>query len=349
MSESPPHKAIRRSRTHQSPQDTLQRDNGQDDQMGSIDAGIELAETISLSDSIRGHVEEAGLRYHAYHAGKYPYPNDDIEQLRDDLVHHVVETLCGSLYFAPVEETLHSSNARVLDIGTGTGAWCLNMADMFPDATFVGMDLSPIQPDTVPLNVHFIIDDFEHEDGWADDPETYDYIHARRIMTTVYDVPALLKQAIDHLKPGGWIELQEFSAAIECDDDSYTEETPYRVRDFMQLLSQGLAVIGTDLQASNALQQHLATAGFVNIRRERFKVPIGSWPQDSLQASCGEMYRESLHDGLVGMARKPLMALNWTMLQTEMLLVEVRQHLNDPRYHVYMPFNIIYAQKPYSQ
>ncbi|KAL1897757.1 hypothetical protein Cpir12675_002257 [Ceratocystis pirilliformis] len=360
MSESPPHKAMRRSRTHQSPQDSLQRDgysnssnrnnndDDEDQQMDNIAATMDLAETISLTESIRGHVEEAGLRYHAYHAGKYPFPNDVVEQDRDDLIHHVLETICGSVYFAPVENMLRNDGGRALDIGTGTGAWCLAMADLFPQATFVGSDLSPIQPETVPPNVQFVIDDFEHEEGWADDPETYDYIHARRVLITVYDVATLMKHAFDHLKPGGWIELQEFTNTIECDDSSYTEETTYRVRDFMQLLGQGLAAIGTDIHASNNIEQHLTAAGFTNITRHQFKVPVGRWPKDDVKSSCGEMHRESMHEGLVGLARKPLRALNWTNLQTEMLLVEVRQHLNDSSFHVYMVFNIICAQKPYA-
>lgn len=35
---------------------------------------------------------------------------------------------------------------RVLDLGTGTGIWAIDFADMHPEARVFGVDLSPIQP-----------------------------------------------------------------------------------------------------------------------------------------------------------------------------------------------------------
>lgn len=52
-----------------------------------------------------------------------------------------------SIYEAPLEDP-----EQILDIGTGTGIWAIEMADMFPNAEVIGTDLSPIQPDWVPSN-----------------------------------------------------------------------------------------------------------------------------------------------------------------------------------------------------
>lgn len=43
------------------------------------------------------------------------------------------------------------------------------MGDEFPDAEVEATDLSPIQPSSVPVNVHFFIDDAT-EDDWAVPP-----------------------------------------------------------------------------------------------------------------------------------------------------------------------------------
>ena len=51
-------------------------------------------DTRSLTDSIRQHIVDGGLRYHAYHAGKYCFPNDETEQYRDDLKHNLTVYLC---------------------------------------------------------------------------------------------------------------------------------------------------------------------------------------------------------------------------------------------------------------
>lgn len=40
------------------------------------------------------------------------------------------------LFYAPVEDPQH-----ILDIGTGTGIWAIEVADKFPHSNVVGLDL----------------------------------------------------------------------------------------------------------------------------------------------------------------------------------------------------------------
>lgn len=49
------------------------------------------------------------------------------------------------------------------------------------------MDLSPIQPDWVPENAMFVVDDIEHEAGWTYGDETFDYIHIRHTVHSIQD------------------------------------------------------------------------------------------------------------------------------------------------------------------
>jgi methylase of polypeptide subunit release factors len=59
-------------------------------------------------------------------------------------MHHIYNMLLGGkLYLAPLEE---DKIQRILDIGTGTGIWAIEMAEQFPQAAVIGTDLSPIQP-----------------------------------------------------------------------------------------------------------------------------------------------------------------------------------------------------------
>lgn len=75
-------------------------------------------DTRSLTDSIRQHIVDGGLRYHAYHAGQYAFPNDETEQYRDDLKHHLTVYLCDGQYFqAPVHRMLERGGGHVLDLG----------------------------------------------------------------------------------------------------------------------------------------------------------------------------------------------------------------------------------------
>lgn len=102
-----------------------------------------LSLTTSLSSSIIDYVYENGRRYHRYREGEYLFPNDEDEQDRLDMVHHIFRLMLGgSLYKAPIS----NFPQRVLDIGTGTGIYAIEIADEFPSADVLGIDLSPIQP-----------------------------------------------------------------------------------------------------------------------------------------------------------------------------------------------------------
>lgn len=99
--------------------------------------------TTSLSSSIIDYVYENGRRYHRFREGEYLFPNDEDEQDRLDMVHHIFRLMLGgSLYKAPIS----NFPQRVLDIGTGTGIYAIEIADEFPSADILGIDLSPIQP-----------------------------------------------------------------------------------------------------------------------------------------------------------------------------------------------------------
>ena len=71
----------------------------------------------SMTSSIKAHVFEGGLRYHAFHAGQYAFPNDEVEQNRDDMKHTMCLLLCqGAHFYAPVGNVLEAGG-EVLDLG----------------------------------------------------------------------------------------------------------------------------------------------------------------------------------------------------------------------------------------
>lgn len=69
-------------------------------------------------------------------------PNDESELDRLDLSHQMFKITMGDkLYLAPIGKP-----GKILDIGTGTGIWAIEMGDDFPDSEILGTDLSPTQP-----------------------------------------------------------------------------------------------------------------------------------------------------------------------------------------------------------
>ena len=184
-----------------------------------------ILSTASVSTSIFAYEKEHGRTYHAEHlAGyKYAWPNDEEEQERLDVQYHGYRLTIGNkIFHAPLE---HPTN--VLDIGTGTGIWCIDVADAYPGANVIGVDISPIQPKWVPTNCEFQIFDLEQSWTWGDNH--FDLIHTR-IMNGVAlrSWPKFYEQAFQKLKPGGWVENQEFDLGVTSDDNTIPPDSHFQ-------------------------------------------------------------------------------------------------------------------------
>lgn len=107
---------------------------------------------------------------------------------------HAMHThlLGDRLFWAPIDPEA----AQVLDLGTGSGIWAIEYADMFPGSSVTGTDLSAIQPEWVPPNCSFEIDDAEAE--WTWDEATFDYIHNRNFVCAIRDWPKLIRQCFQY-------------------------------------------------------------------------------------------------------------------------------------------------------
>jgi SAM-dependent methyltransferase len=193
--------------------------------------------------------------------------------------------------------------------------------------------------------VHFFVDDFE--ESWLDPPRTYDFIHIRHTIHSIRDLPSLLRRARRHLKPGGYLEVQELHYSPLCDDDSVTDAIPYAFRDFMNFLDDGLRALGSELNAITSVPDEMAAAGFERVQAVHHKCPIGVWPRDKRMRLCGLFLRTAIMDGLRGLSKRPFgTGLGWTQLQIEMFLVEVRKAVMDGRYHTYFPLHVVYGRRP---
>ncbi|KAL3422653.1 methyltransferase [Phlyctema vagabunda] len=313
-------------------------DDGSSDQ--GYDSDSQMSASTSLSSSVRDYLYENGRRYHAFREGTYNFPNDDTEQEREDLKHAMMSHLLnGRLHYAPIGPTPQN----ILDIGTGTGIWAIEMGDLYPTATVTGVDLSPIQPEWVPPNVKFMVDDVESE--WLRPADFFDYVHSRHTVMGIRDWPKLMRSVLHHLKPGGWYEMQEIHHVPYCHDGTMPMDHP--VNEYWHYIVEALSALGVNFNATLLLEGIMREAGFVNVHVRIFHVPIGVWPRNTVLKRVGLYWRTVLLDGAEPIALGPLSrGLGWSKEQIDVWLIKVRKAYMDTWCHSHMPLFIICGQKP---
>jgi trans-aconitate methyltransferase len=170
--------------------------------------------------SLQEGISQNGRRYHSYGSTKYWGPDDEAAQDIQDLSHTVWSmSLEDHLFFAPMEHP-----KAVLDIGTGTGIWVIDVADQYPEAFVTGIDLSAIQPLWIPRNCDFEVDDFNEQLCDWTKPLSFDLIHARELHGTVPDWTAMYRKVYDKLEPGGWFDQAEPSILFLSDLAKFEDE-----------------------------------------------------------------------------------------------------------------------------
>ncbi|KAN0122805.1 S-adenosyl-L-methionine-dependent methyltransferase [Hyaloscypha variabilis] len=302
--------------------------------------GSDAASSLSVTSNVWRFDKENGRTYHGYRPGVYYYPNDPTEAERLEYQHCVIDfALDGLLHYAPLT-TLHN----VLDIGTGTGDWAIQMGDAHPNAIIEGTDLSPIQPTDVPENVKFLIDDAEQED-WAVPEDYYDYIHTRFMMGCFQDFPGIIKQGFKHTKPGGWMESQDLMHPPFCDDGTMPDDWPFK--EWSETMNTASKQANRPLTVAHKLKRWYIEAGFEDVHEIVIKLPINSWPRHKHPKTLGKYWAENLLAGLQGFTLGLFSReLNWSKTEIEVYLVNIRKSLTDHKVHAYHKYYIVYGRKP---
>ncbi|KAL1991149.1 hypothetical protein VTN49DRAFT_5653 [Thermomyces lanuginosus] len=303
--------------------------------------GDELSSySTSLTSSVLDYRHENGRRYHKYRDGSYLLPNDEAENDRLDMLHELcLEVLHRKLYLAPIGKP-----QRVIDLATGTGLWAIDFADSHPQAEVIGCDLSPIQPTLVPPNVKFLVDDIESE--WAYERDPFDFIHARYLAFSIKDFGKLIKQCYRSVKPGGWVEFQDWDGYPYSEDGSLDDTGFQRYYDEA---NNAFEKAGYEVRPGPKLEEWFQDAGFVNIHVEKFQIPHGVWPKDKHLKKVGTWFQAQSEAGLEAGALAALTRYEqWTKEEVILLASQARADGRKRNVHALFDFYIVYGQRPES-
>ncbi|KAH6971086.1 S-adenosyl-L-methionine-dependent methyltransferase [Ilyonectria robusta] len=304
-------------------------------------AGSDLT---SLKSSILRYRQENGRTYHAYKDGAYVLPNDEVENERLDLQHHLfLLTFDEKLHAAPLTKPLR----RAFDAGCGTGIWAIEFADEHPECEVIGVDLSPIQPNAIPPNVAFYVDDLE--EPW-DYSTKFDFVFARFLTGSIRDWPKFFRQSFESLNLGGTIELIDIVYPIQSDDDTLSEDSP--LYKWSKLLLSAFTSIGSPLDSALKYKEQLEEAGFVDVTVVKRKWPLNKWPKDPKHKQIGIWAHENTMDALAALSLAVFTreigqgGLGWSNEELEVFLTGVRKDLKNMAIHSYWPIWSVYATKP---
>lgn len=313
-------------------------------------------DTSSINESITDTLESAyshyrwenGRRYHIYRDGAYWGPNDETHNDQQDIAHHAWRlALNEQLYVAPIQNP-----SRILDVGTGTGIWAIEMAETFPDAEVVGTDLSPIQPTWVPPNCIFEVDDVTLE--WTFRKDSFDFIHSREMFGSIADWEEYFRQCYLHLKPGGYVEALERGVKPVSDDGTVGPDH------FWTTWGDAVLTVGEKwgkgFNAWEILKEKMEAAGFVDVVQVPMKWPIGPWMEDKHMKELGMWNALRLDTGLEGYVLRLftvaggvshvekvvlgvwyLIGTQWSYTEVQTFLGKFKACMRDPRNHGYLP------------
>ncbi|KAF2654986.1 S-adenosyl-L-methionine-dependent methyltransferase [Lophiostoma macrostomum CBS 122681] len=295
----------------------------------------------SLETGVTHYRYENGRRYHAYREGTYYAPNDDKYAMYESIVHHLwLLTLKDKLFLAPIDNP-----QTILDVGTGTGLWAMDMADFFPDAEIIGSDLSLIQTTTSYSNIRWEVDDASSE--WTYPESSFDFVHVRGLTGCIKDWPNLYSQSYRHLKPGGYFEHLEFSVETSADPTSDRHADQMYTTFSNSILSVGDDKTGMTFRTVEHMKEHMEDAGFVDVVEEKFIWPIGPWPSDPHLKDLGRWGERNWADGLEGwVIALYTRVLGWSYTQVQDFVKSFRAVIKDRNNHYYHEVRCVYGRKP---
>jgi hypothetical protein len=149
------------------------------------------------------------------------------------------------------------------------------------------------------------------------------------------DWPNLFRQSLEHLRPGGYFEAQEFDLTIRCEPDSPRQGTA--LRKWSDSLTGAARKAGINAQASLKFSAQLREARFVDVQSKDFRWPVGPWPEGKREKTLGIWAQRNMLDGLEAAAMGLLSRYEgWTREEVLVLVREAREEIVDMDFHQYV-------------
>lgn len=302
-----------------------------------------------------------------FSSGQYLFPHDEKERDRLDIMHTMIKVARppGRRFTHCPTEGLHTQTTplgarpRILDLGCGTGIWLIEMAENFPQAELVGVDMHYMTPPTQLSNVSFRAP-WDYESPWSLGEASWDLIHLQMGLGSVSDWEGLYQKILRHLVPGkGWVELVEIDFKPRCDDG--TLQDGMLVDWWRVYIRAPYEAINRRLDYNEGTQALLEHVGFTDIQHAVYRIPYHEWSNvpdtnvrnaENRAATWWHIAMSSNGDdtggfGFEAMSLAPLCRINhWSVDHVKRLCNEALAQATDPNVHAYSNLHIWWARRP---
>lgn len=196
----------------------------------------------------------------------YLLPKDALEDERLRFQHYALHHAFGNHYLAP----LSPDTRTILDVGSGTGIWAMDMAQQFPRAHILGVDITLTSlPQTLPSTCLFVQADILQ--GLPFPAHQFDFTHQRLLVGAIPAPrwPEVVRELVRVTHPQGWIELLEVGVTVQNAGPA-TERLLAWVQETSRVFGIEFAIVE---QPGKLLKQ----AGCQSVEEQAIPVPLGSW------------------------------------------------------------------------
>lgn len=196
----------------------------------------------------------------------YLLPKDAEEQYRLNFQHHALYSAIGNHYLVPIRPDV----TTMLDVGSGTGIWSVEMASLFPQAHIVGVDISAASLQyTSSSSYTFCLADILKGLPFPD--KQFEYVHQRLLVAAIpaANWPGTIHELVRVTRLGGWVELLEIGVTIQ----NAGPET----RKLLAWMEKQSLARGFDMRLITRLGNLLSKAGLESVECQNIPVPLGAW------------------------------------------------------------------------
>jgi SAM-dependent methyltransferase len=195
----------------------------------------------------------------------YILPKDIGEINRLDFQHFMLRSFLRGNYLAPITQP-----RDILDVGSGTGRWGVQMAQQFPRANVFGLDIEspPGGAEQLPDNYTFVQGDVLKGLPFAD--ASFDFVQQRLLMGAIPGAawPGVVRDLVRVTRPGGWVELVE-AAPVPANTPALGQ-----LHAWMRGATQ---MRGLDITISSRIGDLLREAGVRRVDYRELPIPIGPY------------------------------------------------------------------------